>query len=163
MRTHTNVWHKVFSRTNYKPFMLQSRSFIRLQRVSKKRERERNESNERDTRERERPTQEQDLGSLRRWRSFGILLECVCEAATGGLNCHLRIWAARLNVTWVEHHTVSRFLREMRLDCCSLDVGYEEEAAVLLLKRSLCCCCYWTTQEAGLRNLRLKSVFAAAM
>ncbi|CAM6042702.1 unnamed protein product [Sphagnum compactum] len=51
----------------------------------------------------------------------------------------------------------------MRLDCCSLDVGYEEEAAVLLLKRSLCCCCYWTTQEAGLRNLRLKSVVAAAM
>ncbi|CAK9216784.1 unnamed protein product, partial [Sphagnum jensenii] len=49
----------------------------------------------------------------------------------------------------------------MKLDCCSLDVVYEEESAVLLLKRSLCCCCYWTTQEAGLRNLRLKSVAAA--
>ncbi|CAK9870625.1 unnamed protein product [Sphagnum jensenii] len=49
----------------------------------------------------------------------------------------------------------------MKLDCCSLDVGYEEESAVLLLKRSLCCCCYWTTQEAGLRNLRLKSIAAA--
>jgi hypothetical protein len=87
----------------------------------------------------------------------------VFEAATGGLNCHLRIWTARLNVTCVEHHIVSRFLREMKLDCCSLDVGYEEEAVVLLLKRSLCCCCYWTTQEAGLRNLRLKSVVPAAM
>lgn len=44
---------KAFSRTNYKPFMLPSGSFIRLQRVSKKRELGRYESNERDTRERD--------------------------------------------------------------------------------------------------------------